>query len=71
MKAFLLAAGEGTRMRPLTAHRPKPLLPVAGKPFLAHLLERLQTAGISSSVVLLGWRGRLLKDHFAGGSGGM
>ncbi|MFQ5907273.1 MAG: bifunctional sugar-1-phosphate nucleotidylyltransferase/acetyltransferase [Thermoplasmata archaeon] len=71
MKAFLLAAGEGTRMRPLTANRPKPLLPVAGKPFMRHLLDRLQAAGISSSVVLLGWRGRLLKDHFAQGGGGM
>ncbi|MEE8198666.1 MAG: bifunctional sugar-1-phosphate nucleotidylyltransferase/acetyltransferase [Thermoplasmata archaeon] len=71
MKAFLLAAGEGTRMRPLTAHRPKPLLPVAGKPFLGHIFERLETAGISSAVVLLGWRGRLLKDHFAGRTGGM
>ncbi|MFQ6013485.1 MAG: bifunctional sugar-1-phosphate nucleotidylyltransferase/acetyltransferase [Thermoplasmata archaeon] len=71
MKAFLLAAGEGSRMRPLTANRPKPLLPVAGKPFLSHVLERLQAAGIASSVVLLGWRGRLLKDHFARGDGGM
>ncbi|MDX1535111.1 MAG: sugar phosphate nucleotidyltransferase, partial [Thermoplasmata archaeon] len=53
MKAFLLAAGEGTRMRPLTARRPKPLLPVAGKPFLAHLFDRLLGAGISRSVVLL------------------
>lgn len=71
MKAFVLAAGEGTRMRPLTANRPKPLLSVAGKPFLAHLLERLEAVGISSAVILLGWRGRLLKDYFAGGDGGM
>src|SRR5260221_6879247 len=39
MKAVVLAAGKGTRMRPLTANLPKPLLPVAGKPFLRHNLE--------------------------------
>lgn len=67
MKAFLLAAGEGTRMRPLTAERPKPLLPVAGKPFLAHILERLGAAGVEAATVLIGWRGRRLKDHFGAG----
>src|SRR3989475_8447579 len=47
MKAVVLAAGEGTRMRPLTANLPKPLLPVAGKPFLRHTLKALRSAGIS------------------------
>lgn len=69
MKAFLLAAGEGTRMRPLTAERPKPLLPVAGKPFLAHVLERLRAAGVDAATVLIGWRGRRLKDAFGVGEG--
>ncbi len=67
MRAFLLAAGEGTRMRPLTAERPKPLLPVAGKPFLAHVLERLRSAGVEAATVLIGWRGRRLKDRFGAG----
>ncbi|MFQ5838819.1 MAG: bifunctional sugar-1-phosphate nucleotidylyltransferase/acetyltransferase [Thermoplasmata archaeon] len=67
MKAFLLAAGEGTRMRPLTANCPKPLLPVAGKPFLEHVLHRLKSAPISSAIVLIGWRGRRLKEHFGHG----
>ena len=44
MKAWILSAGEGTRMRPLTANLPKPLLPVAGKPFLAHTVEALRDA---------------------------
>ncbi len=67
MKAFLLAAGEGTRMRPLTSNRPKPLLPVAGKPFLEHALERLKTSGIDSATILIGWRGRRLMEYFGHG----
>src|SRR3979409_1227807 len=54
MKAVVLAAGEGTRMRPLTANLPKPLLPVAGKPFLAHTFDALRTAGIHELAVLIG-----------------
>src|SRR5207249_3622696 len=51
MKAWILSAGEGTRMRPLTANLPKPLLPVAGKPFLAHTIEALRGAGIGEMAV--------------------
>ncbi len=54
-------------MRPLTANRPKPLLPVAGKPFLEHVLLRVKSAGITSATVLIGWRGRRLKEHFGRG----
>lgn len=67
MKAFLLAAGEGTRMRPLTAYRPKPLLPVAGRPFLTHVLERLRGVGVTEAVVLIGWQGRVLKERYGKG----
>ncbi len=67
MRAFILAAGEGTRMRPLTAYRPKPLLPVAGRPYLEHVLLRLKSSKISKATILIGWRGRRLKEHFGRG----
>ncbi len=54
MKAMILAAGRGERMRPLTDHRPKPLLPVAGRPLIAHHLEALQAAGIKEVVINTG-----------------
>ena len=67
MKAWILSAGEGTRMRPLTANLPKPLLPVAGKPFLAHTVEALREAGVAEMSVLFGWQGRRVKEFFGRG----
>jgi len=49
--AVILSAGLGTRMRPLTAATPKPLLPLGGKPILAHTLERLREAGVKRIIV--------------------
>ena len=49
--AMVLAAGQGTRMRPLSESVPKPLLPLAGKPLLAHILDRLEEAGVERAVV--------------------
>lgn len=68
MKAMLLAAGLGTRMRPLTDHTPKPLLPVAGKPLLAWHLERLAAAGFTEVVVNCAWLGEQVEAFVGDGS---
>jgi MurNAc alpha-1-phosphate uridylyltransferase len=49
--AVILSAGLGTRMRPLTLTTPKPLLPLAGRPILAHVLNRLRAAGVQNIIV--------------------
>ena len=67
MKAVILAAGEGTRMRPLTANLPKPLLPVAGKPFLLHTLEAVRHAGVRDATILIGWHGHRIRESFGRG----
>lgn len=51
MRAMILAAGRGERMRPLTDHCPKPLLPVAGRPLITYMLERLAQAGYRTVVI--------------------
>lgn len=56
MKAMILAAGLGKRMRPLTDRCPKPLLPVGGKPLIVHHLERLARAGIRDVVINVSYR---------------
>ncbi|OGS56659.1 MAG: glucose-1-phosphate thymidylyltransferase [Euryarchaeota archaeon RBG_19FT_COMBO_56_21] len=67
MKGYILAAGEGLRMRPLTANIPKPLLPVAGKPFLEHNIEAMKEAGIRDLILLVGWRAQRIREHFGDG----
>ncbi len=68
MKAFILAAGRGERMRPLTDHTPKPLLTVRGKPLIEWHLEKLAAAGVREVVVNLGWLGDKLEAHLGDGS---
>jgi N-acetyl-alpha-D-muramate 1-phosphate uridylyltransferase len=68
MKAMLLAAGRGERMRPLTDRLPKPLLEVAGKPLIEWHLERLAQADIREVVINLSWLGELIADALGDGS---
>ena len=68
MKAMILAAGLGTRMRPLTDHCPKPLLPVAGKPLIQHLIEKLVAAGFSSIVINHAYLGHMIEEALGDGA---
>lgn len=68
MKAFILAAGRGERMRPLTDHAPKPLLTVRGKPLIEWHLEKLVAAGVRVVVVNLGWLGEKIRTHLGNGA---
>jgi len=68
MKAMILAAGKGERMRPLTLHTPKPLLPVAGQPLIEYHLRALAAAGFTEVVINHAWLGQKIEDHLGDGS---
>jgi N-acetyl-alpha-D-muramate 1-phosphate uridylyltransferase len=67
MKAMVLAAGRGERMRPITDKLPKPLVPVAGKPLIVYHLERLAAAGVRDVVVNLSWLGDQIRAALGDG----
>ena len=54
MKAVVMAGGEGSRLRPLTIRRPKPMVPIVGKPVMEHILNLLKRHGITEVVVKIG-----------------
>src|SRR5690606_12864261 len=68
MRAMILAAGRGERMRPLTDHTPKPLLPIAGKPLIQYHIEALAQAGVSDIVINLAWLGARIVAALGNGS---
>ncbi|MCV2883562.1 nucleotidyltransferase family protein [Aestuariibacter sp. AA17] len=68
MRAMILAAGRGERMRPLTDSTPKPLLKVKGIPIIEHQIKKLVSAGISDIVINLAWLGQHISDYLGDGS---
>jgi dTDP-glucose pyrophosphorylase len=64
----IMAGGMGTRLRPHTDNCPKPLLPVAGKPMLEHIIERAKLEGFSHFVLAIHYLGHMIEDHFGNGA---
>jgi UDP-N-acetylglucosamine diphosphorylase/glucosamine-1-phosphate N-acetyltransferase len=67
MKAVVLAAGEGQRLRPLTYTRPKHMIQVAGKPLLEHLLAALKEAGLTDIVMVVNYKAERIREYFGDG----
>jgi mannose-1-phosphate guanylyltransferase len=68
LEAVLLVGGQGTRLRPLTISTPKPLLPTAGVPFLAHQLAKASAAGVTRVVLATSYRAQMFADSLGDGS---
>lgn len=68
MQVVILVGGMGERLKPLTNNVPKPMVEVAGKPFLEHLLIFLKKNGISKFLFLAGYLGHIIKDYFGNGN---
>ena len=69
LEAILLVGGQGTRLRPLTIGTPKPLLPTAGVPFLAHQIAKAAEAGVTRIVMATAYRAEMFSEVFGDGAG--
>src|SRR5687767_3334225 len=69
MKAVILAAGKGTRMRELTTDVPKPMLKVHGKPILEHIIDGLAGTGIQEFFIVTGYKAETIEKYFGDGNG--
>jgi len=68
MRAVVMAGGEGTRLRPMTANQPKPLLPVVNRPIMEHVLRLLRRHGITETVVTVQFLAALVRTYFGDGA---
>lgn len=68
LKAIILSAGEGSRMRPLTLTKPKTMLPVAGKPIIQYNIESLRDNGITDILLIVRYKEEMLRNYFGDGS---
>ena len=68
MKAVIMAGGEGTRLRPLTSNLPKPMMPLANKPMMEHVIDLLRRHGFDEIVVTLAFMPDAIRNHFGDGS---
>lgn len=68
MRAVVMAGGEGTRLRPITANLPKPLAPVANKPIMEHIVELLKSHGVTDIVTTVHYLAHEIQNHFGDGS---
>jgi NDP-sugar pyrophosphorylase family protein len=68
MKGLILAGGKGTRLRPLTIHTPKPVVPVANSPFLLYQIDLMRSAGINEIILSLSYQPRKIEDLLKDGS---
>ena len=70
MQVVILAAGEGTRMRPLTEQRAKPMLPVAGRPMVEHVAQSAAAAAVDELIVVVGYEGQRVREYLGDSVGG-
>ena len=68
MKAVILAGGEGTRLRPLTSNQPKPMMPLANRPMMEHVVRLLANHGFDDIVVTVAFLANQIRDYFGDGS---
>ena len=68
MKAVILAGGEGTRLRPLTSNQPKPMMPVANRPMMEHIVRLLAEHGFDDIVVTVAFLANHIRTYFGDGS---
>ena len=68
MKGLIMAGGEGTRLRPLTCGRPKPMVDVMGRPVMEYIIELMKNAGITDIAVTLMYMPHIITEHFGDGS---